>query len=99
MYCGTICGNGLDFSTNITQINGENTVFVTFSDSVTITGDINQVFSLQQRTARMLIGDNNGIRRILASGYKIIVVDSKTIKIIMDSSLNASSFTVNINQP
>ena len=93
IYCGTTCGNGLDFTTNMTQINGQNTIFVTFSDTVTLNGDPNQIFSLQQKTARLLI------RRMLGIGYQIIVVDSKTIKIVMDSSMNSTVYTVNINQP
>lgn len=78
----------------MTQINGQNTIFVTFSDTVALNGDPNQIFSLQQRTARRVL-----TRRMLGTGYQIIVVDSKTIKIVMDSSMNSTSYTVNINQP
>lgn len=91
-FCGTNCGNSLDFSTNMTQINGQNTIFVTFTDNITLTGDPNSIFSLQQRTSRMR-------RRFLGTGYQIIVIDSKTIKIVLDSSMNSSVYTVNIDQP
>lgn len=65
VFCGTSCGNSLTFDTNITQINGQNTIFVTFSDNVTINGDPNTIFGLQ----------TNSRRRLLAPGYQIVVVD------------------------
>lgn len=87
VFCGTSCGNSLTFETNITQINGQNTVFITFSDNITVNGDPNTIFGLQL----------NSRRRLLGAGYTIVVVDSKTIKIILDNSMDASSYTVRIN--
>ena len=89
LYCGSSCGSSLDFTTNITQINGQNTIFVTFNNSVTINGDPSTVFTLQQVSRR----------RMLQSGYQIIVVDSTTIKIIIPNNVNASQFTVKIVKP
>ena len=89
VYCGSNCGNGLTFDTNITQINGQNTVFINFSENITLNGDPNSIFGVSF-TSR---------RRLLAAGYTIVVIDSRTIQIILDNSLNVSSYTVNINEP
>jgi hypothetical protein len=89
VFCGTSCGDSLTFTTNMTQINGQNTVFVTFSSDITINGDPNQIFGLTPSTRR----------RFLLAGYTVVVVDQNTIKIIIDSSVDASTFTVQINQP
>lgn len=88
-YCGSSCGDALTFNTNITQIDGQNTIFITFTNNITINGDPNTVFGLQQQTSR----------RLLASGYSIVVVDSKTIKIIIQDQSDASKYTVKILQP
>lgn len=73
----------------MTQVDGQNTIFITFSDTVIINGDPNEIFALQT-TSR---------RRLLAAGYRIIVVDSKTIKIIIDDASDSSGYTVKIVKP
>ena len=41
VYCGSTCDAPLDFSTNITNIDGQNTVYVTFNKDVDVNGDLN----------------------------------------------------------
>lgn len=79
MFCGSNCGNALTFNTNITQINGQNTVFVTFSSNITLNGDPNNIFGLVPKSKR----------RLLANGYTVVVVDANTVKIILDNSIDA----------
>ena len=40
MYCGQSCDKPLDFDTNITNIDGESTMFVTFTDDVNFDDDL-----------------------------------------------------------
>lgn len=73
----------------MTQVDGQNTIFITFSDTITLNGDPNDIFALESVSRR----------RLLAAGYRIIVVDSKTIKIVIEDSSNSSSYTVKIVKP
>lgn len=73
----------------MTQVDGQNTIFITFSDTITLNGDPNDIFALETVSRR----------RLLAAGYRIIVVDSKTIKIVIEDSSNSSSYTVKIVKP
>ena len=73
----------------MTQVDDQNTIFITFSDTITLNGDPNDIFALESVSRR----------RLLAAGYRIIVVDSKTIKIVIEDSSNSSSYTVKIVKP
>lgn len=53
--CGDLCGKGLSFTTNTTQIDGKNTIFMEWSDNITINSDIYDVISLVPKDKRRLL--------------------------------------------
>lgn len=46
LYCGDNCTEGLNFNTNITQIDGQQNVFMNFNSDVNILGNLYDVFQV-----------------------------------------------------
>lgn len=63
VYCGSTCGDGLTYNTNITTIDGQSTVFLNFSSPINITGDLYNTFNV--------VSNNSKKRLLLSSGYTI----------------------------
>lgn len=70
---------------------------MTFTDDVTFDGDLEEIFSLEPASRRLLEqreSEQAGKRRILAD-YQIVRVDEKTVKIVLTGE-DAENYEVNI---
>ena len=58
VYCGSSCGNGLNFNTNITTVNGQANIFMNFDSGINILGNLYDVFSVQSSRRLLAAIDN-----------------------------------------
>ena len=63
---------------------------MTFNNDIILNGNIEDIIGLQPTSGR---------RRILASGYTIVIIDSTTIQIIINDGGSASQYEVQILDP
>lgn len=90
VYCGTSCGSGLTYTTNITTANGQNSIYMNFNNDININGNLYNTFSVTSS------------RRLLSSspqGYQIIVINSQTVQIIFPPGSSQTNFNVQIINP
>jgi len=90
-YCGNNCGSGLTYSTNVTTINGQDSLFVNFDSAVDITGNLYNTFSVTTSSARLLQSST--------PSYQIVVIDANTIQIIFPPGTSQSSYNFQITNP
>lgn len=89
-YCGSTCGQGLTYSTNLTTIGNQKAVFLNFNQEVNINGNLYNTFAV------------TGSRRLLETSspaYQIVVIDSHTVQIIFPPGSTQTNFNVRIINP
>lgn len=90
--CNGTCDGGLTFGTNITTVNGQPTIYMTFSDAVSFSGNLYQTISVGSSTGRLLATGSN-------PGYQIIVVNANTVQIVFPPGTSASNYNIKITNP
>ena len=89
-FCNTSCGAGLTYSTNVTSLNGQTSMFVNFDSTVSINGNLYDTFTV------------TGGARLLQTGalsYQIVVIDANTVQIIFPPGTSQSSYSLQITNP
>jgi hypothetical protein len=92
VFCNTTCGAGLTYETNVTNINGQTSLFMNFNNEISISGNLYQTFAVSTTTSRLL-----GTSPTLS--YQIIMVDAQTVQIIFPPGTSFSNFNVQISNP
>ena len=89
-FCNTSCGAGLSYTTNVTSLNGQTSMFVNFDSTVSITGNLYDTFTV-----------TGGARLLQTSGlsYQIVVIDANTVQIIFPPGTSQSSYNLQITNP
>lgn len=90
--CNGTCDAGLTFTTNVTTINGQTSIFMNWNSAVNISGNLYQTISVGSSTSRLLASGSN-------PGYQIVVIDANTIQIVYPPGTSADNFNVNIANP
>jgi hypothetical protein len=90
--CDGTCDAGLTFGTNITTVNGQPTIYMTFSDAIIISGNLYNTISVGSTTRRLLASGSN-------PGYQIVVVDANTVQIVFPPGTSSDNFNVRIANP
>lgn len=91
VFCDTTCGEGLTYSTNVTNIDGQTSVYMNFNGDVNINGNLYNTFAITSNGKRLLQGS--------IQGYQIIVIDSQTVQFIFPPGTTYSDFNVQIINP
>ena len=93
IFCNNTCGSPLTYTTNVTSINGQTSMFMNFNSAVDITGNIYQTFNVSSNGGkRLLVGGSN-------PGYQIVVIDSNTVQFIFPPGTSPTQYIVQIINP
>lgn len=88
--CNNTCGLGLTYKTNTTNINGQTSIFLTFSNEININGHLQSTFKVFSNSRRLQTG---------GLAYQIIVIDSMTVQIVFPPGSTQSDYSVKIVNP
>ncbi len=86
LFCNDTCGSGLTYQTNITNINGQTSMFVNFNQGVDITGNLYSTFSVTTGGRRLL--------QTFTPSYQIVVIDANTVQIIFPPGTSQTNFNL-----
>lgn len=90
--CGS-CSNQLTYTSNTTQINGSNVIYITYNNPVTINGNLSETMQLVPVTSRR--------RRMAGVSVSLlpIQVDNQTFMFILPDGSNLANYQYQILQP
>lgn len=88
--CGT-CVNVLNFTSNTTQVNGKNVVFITYNNNVTVNGNLSDTMQLIPTSSRRLLDTSSGLAPIQ--------VNNNTFMFILPDGANLSNYQYQILKP
>ncbi len=91
IFCNTTCGAGLTYTTNATQINGQTSLFMTFSSTVSIK---NPYETIKVNTGGRLLQTSSS-----SLGYQIVVVGPNTVQIVFPPGASTTDYNIQITNP
>lgn len=92
VFCDTTCGEGLTYGTNITNVNGQTSMYINFNNAVNITGNIYSTISVTS-SKRLLQTTST------SPGYQLVVVGPNTVQVVFPPGTSASTYNVQLTNP
>jgi hypothetical protein len=89
--CDGACGAGLTFDTNVTNVNGQPSLFFNFNSAINFTGNLYSTFAVTSSGRRLL--------QTGSPGYQIIVIDPQTVQIVFPPGTSSTNLNVQIANP
>lgn len=93
IFCNTTCGSGLTFGTNVTNVNGQTSMFINFNSAVSISGNLYNTISVNTNSKRRLQANASNV------GYQIVMIDAQTLQIVFPPGTSSTDFNIQITNP
>lgn len=93
VFCNNTCGSALTYTTNVTSINGQTSMFMNFNSAVDITGNLYQTFNVTSNLNKRLLQTAGN------PGYQIVVIDSNTVQFIFPPGTSPTQYNLQITNP